>query len=313
MNDNSLQNSQENNQTYNQEEFKTEHEIAVDWREILTWVDDLPPMPHVASKVINLLSSPNTTSAELNEFLKKDTALSSKILKIANSALFSRQREITGINQAVMLIGFQALKGIVVAATIRQMNQTLSSIQKIIWDHSIATAMFSTNISKSLKKPYSDEMFLFGMLHSLGHFVILNYNETKNRFKDVMNLIKENSCDYCTAEQEIFGFTHPLIGALVAKKWNFSAEICQIVLHYASSLESFKEENVQTEKTLILKLSDILSHTLKLGSPEGYKDLTNDIVPICKLIGFNKDTLNEDLQNIVELTEKQYEAEKSIY
>ena len=298
---------------FNKDEFKTEREITVDWREILAKVDDLPPMPHVASKVITQLGDPNTTAIQLCELLKKDTALSTKILKIANSALFSRQREITNINQAVMLIGFKALKGIVVAATIRQMNQSLNSIQKIIWDHSIATAMFATNIAKFLRKPYQDEMFLFGMLHSLGQFVILNFDDTKNKFKDVLNIIKETSCDYSQAEHQVFGFTHPLIGALVSKKWNFSSEICQIVLHYADSLESLKEKNIQNEKTLILKLSDILSHTLQLGTPEGYPDLSANIEEISKLIGFNNDTLVEDLNSIVENTKKQFDDEESIY
>lgn len=298
---------------FNKDEFKTEKEITVDWRQILAWVDDLPPMPHVASKVLNLLSDPNTTGNMLSEFLKKDTALTTRILKIANSALFSRQREITTINQAVMLIGFKALKGIVVGATIRQMNQELNSIQKIIWDHSIATAMFATNIAKSLKKPYADEMFLFGMLHSFGQFVILNYKDTKDKFLDVLEIIKEKSCDYVTAEQEVYGFTHPLIGALVSKKWNFSAEICQIVLHYADSLDCLREKNIQNEKTLILKLSDVLSHFLKLGTPEGYPDLSMYIEGICTLIGFPSDTLADDLNEIVENTKKQFDEEESIY
>ena len=298
---------------FNKEEFKTEKEITVDWREILAWVDDLPPMPHVASKVITSLGDPNTTAIQLCELLKKDTALTTKILKIANSALFSRQREISTINQAVMLIGFKALKGIVVAATIRQMNSDLNSIQRIVWDHSIATAMFSTNISKFLRKPYQDEMFLFGMLHSLGQFVILNFKDTKNKFKDVLNIIKETSCDYSHAESQVFGFTHPLIGALVSKKWNFSAEICQIVLHYADSLETFKEINLQNEKTLILKLADILSHTLKLGTPEGYPDLSGNIKNIALMIGFKEETVLNDIENIMESTQKQFDEEEDIY
>lgn len=298
---------------FDQTEFKTEKEITVDWREILAWVNDLPPMPHIASKVINLLGDPNTTATQLSEFLKKDTALTSQILKIANSALFSRQREITTINQAVMLIGFKALKGIAVAATIRQMNQSLNKIQKIIWDHSIATAMFSTNIAKFLKKTYTDEMFLFGMLHSLGQFVFLNFDVTKNKFKDVLKLINDTSCEYSTAEQQIFGYTHSLIGALVSKKWNFSSEICQVVLHYTDSVDSLKEKNIQNEKTLILKLADSLSHTLRLGTPDGYPDLIENINIICPLIGFNDETLESDINSLIECTQKQFTEEESIY
>ena len=156
-------------------------------------------------------------------------------------------------------------------------------------------------------------MFLFGMLHSLGQFVILNFKDTKNKFKDVLNIIKETSCDYSHAESQVFGFTHPLIGALVSKKWNFSAEICQIVLHYADSLETFKEINLQNEKTLILKLADILSHTLKLGTPEGYPDLSGNIKNIALMIGFKEETVLNDIENIMESTQKQFDEEENIY
>lgn len=298
---------------FSQNDFKTETEITVDWREILTWINDLPPMPNVASKVMNLLNDVNATANQLSELLKKDTALSSGILKLANSSLFSRQKKITTINQAVMIIGFKALKGIVIAATIKQMNQSISSIQKIIWEHSIAVAMFATNITKFLKKPYVDEIFMYGMLHSLGQIVILNYKETKGKFQKVFDLIKNDSCTYSQAEQKIFGFTHPLIGALVAKKWNFPDETCQIILHYADLLEKLQNDNEQNEKTLILRLAHILSCELNIGIPTGYPKSSNDINSIALNIGFNKNSLNEDIKTLLENTQNQFIQEESLY
>ena len=55
-----------------------------DWREIVAWVGDLPPMPHVASRAISMVENPDTTAAELSELLSSDTALAARVLKILN-------------------------------------------------------------------------------------------------------------------------------------------------------------------------------------------------------------------------------------
>ena len=113
-----------------------------DWREIVAWVGDLPPMPNVASRAIQMVENPDCTAPELAKLLASDPALAARVLKIANSAMFSRQREITTLNQAVMIIGFKALKGIVVAATLRQMSgRGSAAIEKLVWENSMCCAM----------------------------------------------------------------------------------------------------------------------------------------------------------------------------
>ena len=91
------------------EEFTGRLAPGKDWREIVAWVGDLPPMPQVASRAISMVENPDTTASELTELLSSDTALAARVLKIANSAMFSRQREITTLNQAIMIIGFKQL------------------------------------------------------------------------------------------------------------------------------------------------------------------------------------------------------------
>lgn len=112
------------------QEFEGRLAQGKDWREIVAWVGDLPPMPQVAAKAIVMVEDPDTTAQKLTDLLSNDTALAARVLKIANSAMFSRQREITTLNQAVMVIGFKALKGIIVAATLRQLNKKIRQARK---------------------------------------------------------------------------------------------------------------------------------------------------------------------------------------
>ena len=284
-----------------------------DWREIVAWVGDLPPMPHVASRAISMVENPDTTAQELTDLLSSDTALAARVLKIANSAMFSRQREITTLSQAIMVIGFKALKGIIVAATLRQLNKGFGKMEKIIWENSMCTATCSTVISKMLKKKYVEEIFLLGLLHSLGQIVFLSQTDTAKDYKKVIKLIQEEKLDYAAAEQKTFGFAHPLIGALVAKKWNFSAETCQIILHYNDPLEGDGPETEMDEKVGIVQLSDLISHAANVGNPDGYPDVKEGIKKAALYVGFEEATLDQTITQIIESTQKQFQSESHVY
>lgn len=283
-----------------------------DWREIVAWVGDLPPMPQVASRAISMVENPDTTAADLTDLLSTDAALATRVLKIANSAMFSRQREITTLNQAIMIIGFKALKGVVVAATLRQLNREFGKLQQLIWENSMGTALAAMIISRRLRKRYIEEIFLLGLIHGLGQVVLLVQKDTARDYKKIIEIIKTDGVDFVTAEQRFFGFAHPLIGALVAKKWNFSSDTCQIILHYKDPLDE-APDNEMEEKTAIVQLADLISHSAGIGSPDGYPDETELIHEIASLLGFDKRELPTIIPEIINETKEQFEREKHIY
>ncbi|MBX7137158.1 MAG: HDOD domain-containing protein [Oligoflexia bacterium] len=294
-------------------EFEGRIAVGKDWREIVAWVGDLPPMPHVASRAISMVENPETTAAELTEVLQSDTALAARVLKIANSAMFSRQREITTLNQAIMIIGFKALKGIIVAATLRQINKSFGNLEKMIWENSMCTAMCASVVAKKLRRRYVEEIFLLGLLHSLGQIVLLANTATQKDYLRIMNMIRDEQIDYVTAEQEVLGFAHPLIGALVAKKWNFSPETCQVILHYKDPLDSTKPDNELEEKTGVVCLADLISHAAGVGNPEGYPSDLAEISKVATWVGFDPKNAQSDLEAIINETQEQFSREKHVY
>lgn len=296
----------------NDEIFKT-NISDYDWREVVALTEDLPSMPNITWKAISLLENENVSGEKLNNILSKDTALVTRILRIANSAIFARPREISTINQASMIIGYKTLKGIIYAASVRKMYEDMSDVQEKVWEHSIATAIFATNIATFLKKSYLDEVFFFGMLHSLGQLALLNLETTRREYKKVLDIIRDKSYSYLEAEQEVFGFTHSLVGALLAKKWNFPIKTCQVILHYLDPCETSIEKDEISEKTALVRLSSLLAHKLNIGSPEGYEVSLKEIPLLSKGVGFNIDTYKKDLDNICKISKEQFEKEKENY
>ena len=212
-----------------------------------------------------------------------------------------------------MLIGYKTLKGIIYAASVRKMYEDMSDVQEKVWEHSIATAIFATNIATFLKKSYLDEVFFFGLLHSLGQLALLNLETTRREYKKVLDIIRDKSYSYLEAEQEVFGFTHSLVGALLAKKWNFPIKTCQVILHYLDPCETSIEKDEISEKTALVRLSSLLAHKLNIGSPEGYEVSLKEIPLLSKGVGFNIDTYKKDLDNICKISKEQFEKEKENY
>lgn len=287
------------------EEYRSRVIKEQSWQEIVAWVSDLPPLPQVASQAIALIEDPDTTAGKLTSLLGQDTALAARVLKIANSAMFSCQREITTLNQAIMLIGFKSLKGIIVAATLRQLNRKLGKIEKIIWENSTCTAMTAHLIAQHLKKHYIDEVFLLGLLHDLGKLVLAR--QIPKEYETVLDHTKQG-CQFFEVELETLGFAHPLIGALVAKKWNFPRETCQVILHHHDILPE-QLSNELDEKTAIIQAADFIAHRLGYGHINGYPDLILETTQAMNRLGIGTDETGK----LTEQAKKNYEAQSAAF
>lgn len=287
------------------EEYKNHVAPGKDWKEIVAWVSDLPPLPHVAAQALALIEDPDTTAGKLTQLLGQDAALAARVLKIANSAMFSRQREISTINQAIMTIGFKTLKGIIVAATLRQLNRKFGPVEKMIWENSTCTSIAARILATHLKKTYTEEVFLFGLLHDLGKLVLMR--QIPKEYEEVVKKTKQAK-EFHVVEQEAFGFAHPLIGALVAKKWNFSPDSCQVILHHHDALGD-KIENDIHEKTLITCLADLISHNAGYGHEDGYPDQLDKSLKIATLFGLN----NDDLEQVKSKTKEMFAEIGSVF
>ena len=277
-----------------QSEFEQRIAPGKDWKEIVAWVGDLPPLPHVAAQALSMIEDPDTTASKLTALLGGDTALAARVLKIANSAMFSRQREITTINQAIMTIGFKTLKGVIVAATLRQLNRKFGKIEQAIWENSTCTAIAARVIATKLKKAYAEETFLLGLLHDLGKLVLMR--QVTKEYEALFNQTAKG-ITFVELEQKELGFNHALIGALVAKKWNFSLETCQAILHHHDEIPAEGRSDLD-EKTLIIQAADLVSHALGYGHPEGYPDCMEPANKALAALGFTMGDATKVIEDV---------------
>jgi HD-like signal output (HDOD) protein len=280
--------------------------------DIVGFVEDLPPMPDVIARALVLVDDVKTSPEEMAKVIMLDPALASPILRSANSAMRGHQREVTTLALAIPVVGTGEIKTILLAAVLRRWVGDFGPVQRLVWEKSIGAASAARVLCGQLKKPYVDELHLSGLLHNLGQFVLISNKEVGGSYPGVLTRIKECNEDFVTAEREIVGYSHPLIGALVAWKWGFPHSACRAILHYNDPFE--KVSNEEDEKLGILKLATELGMILGFGRPDGYAvDLIEGLEKLAILVGFNNATARADLQLAMCATKARFDAEVDAY
>ena len=104
-------------------------------------VNELPPMPHVVSRVLELLSDPDSQMSDMVEVLSRDPALVARLIRVSNSSLYSRGQETTSLGQAVVRLGGRTVRSLVMAASMKSLfpldKTNVGLWGQSLWQHSI--------------------------------------------------------------------------------------------------------------------------------------------------------------------------------
>lgn len=196
-------------------------------------VSDLPALPQVATRVMELINSPNATARDLERIISRDQATTAKVLRIANSAFYGVRGEISTLSRAIVILGFNTLRSVVLTSVSEALHQGKASNFKdrILWEHSVAVAIAARTISRECRFPAPEEAYVGGLLHDIGK-VVMDANLAE-KYQDVVELVYNEGHTFLDAENEVFGFDHCDVGALVVKRWNLAPPLQEAVfLHH---------------------------------------------------------------------------------
>lgn len=223
----------------------------------------LPAMSGVMLEVSKLLDDPSTTTSDLSEMIGKDQGMSSKVLTIANSPLYGLPRKVSTIDFAIMIIGFQDVKNIVVALSMIEAfkdEDSGSMSQKDFWLHSLLSGNAAKRISEDLGYKFGAEAFVAGLLHDLGIPVIQKY--FPKGFKEIEKLVKDREISFTEAQLEVLGLTHEKIGFILAENWNLPVQLCEVIKNHHNPQEALDNEII----TSIVHLVDYMTQRFQIGN-----------------------------------------------
>ncbi|HEY7773087.1 MAG TPA: HDOD domain-containing protein [Marinagarivorans sp.] len=183
----------------------------------------LPTMPEMALKVRDAADDPDVDIKKLAGIIGHDAALTARIIKVANSALYRGSQDIQDLNMALMRLGLATTSSLAIGLAMEQMFQATTDMVdkrlRDVWTISSETAGMCTMICKFQTKLRPDMATLAGLTHKIGILPILQFAEHYPALlRDGMTL------DSIT--QEI----HSLLGARILTEWDFPAEICNVPL-----------------------------------------------------------------------------------
>ena len=244
---------------------------------VIETIGELPTSPNVVSAIMGLTSDLNTEITKLSRVLSADQALTAKVLRLSNSPFYGRVRGVGSLDEAIMILGFFTIRSLVVASSAYSMfnKGNDNSYEGRLWAHSLATAMCARITARRVGIKQIEEVFLAGLLHDIGILILL-----KKMRKDYSGVIKEvnkSGCDLVEVEQNLLGFSHPELGALILDRWNFPPILSHSVREHhdpavPESLDDLADEDRDMAIAAhIVCFADELSKSLGHALEENYQ------------------------------------------
>ncbi len=235
---------------------------------------DLPTLPTVATQLITLTAREDTTLTDISNLISQDIALSTKILKVSNSAFYSFSQEISSINQAVSLLGTNAVRSLVLSFSFLSIKSGKKATKfdfKEFWKKSLASAVAAKLILENVEGSNTEEVLISGLLQNLGELIFALTFTDEN--ETVLTKNEKNETNQLENELSVFGIDHTSMGYETAKAWGFPESLCLPILHHHTP-ESYEGDNPEAKTTIsAIYLSDILTKILFTDTPEVYHKL----------------------------------------
>jgi putative nucleotidyltransferase with HDIG domain len=284
---------------------------AIDHKaELLAAIDDLPPLPLVLNRVLQLLNDNNASSSQIAAMIEKDAILSGSVLRCVNSAYYGLPSRVSSIRHAVSMLGFSTVRNLALAFSLRRMltgaRVPPARLYARYSQHSLSCAMLSHYLVRYTAVGDADAAFAAGLFHDIGKLLILT------TFPDLIPKLTEEyergECSWEECERQVLQITHPEVSRIVMEKWKLPASI-QRAVEYHHRPQACPREGDQT-----VTLADIV-HAADLYVNE----YGLEIVPTKRPSPYPADRAFEDIglrQKMPEVLERfksEYESIRSLF
>lgn len=196
-------------------------------RQALRSLERLPPFSPVLNRLLATVAMEDVSFAKIADVIEKDTVLAGNVLKLVNSAIYGRSRNVNSIRHAVSILGVIKLRNAALEMSIARMWNSIPT--PLEWSmarfnqHSIATAILADLLSQEVPVDYPEGAFVAGLLHDLG--LLLTAVALPEQYRE----LDQGGC-----EEEVLGYTHGELSAEALGAWNLPEPIQNAVRYHHS-------------------------------------------------------------------------------
>lgn len=200
------------------------------YKAIVEGLGQVPTLPAIVAKALEILNQPNASADQAARLIGQDLALSAKVLRLANSAFYGIPRTISSVDQAIVILGFQTVRSLVMSASVMKilgLGGRGSVDRRGVWRHSVATALAARLLSRKLGRRLgldTEALFMAGLLHKIG--VMILDSAVQGEYEAALRAASsEEARPLPQIEREMLGTDHAAIGAMLCEKWGLPDEL----------------------------------------------------------------------------------------
>jgi len=216
----------------------------------------LPTIPANLKRIAIMLEKPRLTLEELARFISHDPALATKVLTMVNSAYFGFPERISSISHAVMLLGLNAIRGLLLGVSVFDLMQ---ENMNGLWEHSCACAVAARCIAQQKEFKKSEEVSVCALLHDIGKVTIMLRYPAE--YEQILCSTQERSMTIYDVEKLFFPASHAEAGGWLAQKCRFPPNLVEAIgFHHRPQIA--KQAPLETA---IVHVADILVRAKGVG------------------------------------------------
>jgi putative nucleotidyltransferase with HDIG domain len=183
-------------------------------------IQGLPTLPHVVEKLTKVVESPESTAKEVGKLIASDQVLGAKVLKLVNSPFYGFPGRISSISHAIILLGFNVIKGVVLSASVFDlMERSMVGL----WEHSLGCAVTAGTIARRLGLAEPEEISTAALLHDIGKVLIKV--SLSDDYEKIVRVVEKEKVSFRDAEVNVLGIDHAEIGSWLSNEWNLPEKL----------------------------------------------------------------------------------------
>jgi HD-like signal output (HDOD) protein len=259
-------------------------------------IEELPTLPDMLNLLSSVVHDPHSSATDVSRVIASDSALSAKILKLANSAAFGFSRKISNIQHAVALLGLKETYAFALSVLVVDQFAELTQFDfRGYWNHSFSCASLAKLISSGMESRMSESAFVAGLLHDMGKVVLAM--SMKGKHDKAASLLQADVKSPVEAEEKVCGVTHAEVGYLLAEHWFLPPELTQAIrYHHAPELQSATKGLAP-----IVFLANSFCKTASVSEPE--PAVEGKVVEALRKLGLSENVFRSRLRSFAEMSD----------
>ena len=274
---------------------------AIRPEQVLTRLQQLPALPTVVTELLASFGNDEVDIGQLVQQIARDQTLTARLLRVANSSFYGLQSRVGTINEALVVLGFRAVRSIVLAVGMGRVfhpDQCPGFDLPSYIQHSVAVGLAARSLAEMTGRN-PELAFSGGILHDIGELVLAScFTE---QYAGALDYRNQNDCALIVAERDILGIDHSAVGGLLADSWRFPPSLKSAVAEHHSPAAAIADSLAD-----LTHVADAIAHGLGQGKsdremvmpvdPTAWRRLGLDSEKIARILPLVTDGMDEAAQ-----------------